>query len=145
MLRGRAAESLLLRPPSPDSAKSGEGESSTDKNNSTDKSTSQDPSSNKRPNTPQRSRKTSSSTNSSSLLSKVKGSNPSRKGMTPEELAAERLEVQHMVDDLDSLGGRNEHAVFRSIPPSDDSCTDQDENRILQPQEHPFSLVGGVL
>lgn len=145
MLRGRAAENFLLRPPSPDSGGSGEG--STDKSSLT--APSETP--NKKPNTPQQPRSTRKSTPSNnasnvSVVNTLKAKiNSSRKGMSVEELEMERVEIDRMVNDLESLGPRDKHVVFRSLPAIDDgSAIDEDAeaaNRILQPQEHPFSLV----
>jgi hypothetical protein len=147
VLRGRAAENLLMRPPSPES-EAGEA-NSTDKNNAPSSENT-----NKRPNTAHRSRRGAQNSSSSSnnnnkkggnnTASSVAATNASRKGvLTPEEMAAERLEVERMVNDLDSLGPPDNHAVFRRIPPSNDTMggAEEEEDRILQPQQHPFALV----
>jgi hypothetical protein len=144
VLRGRAAENLLMRPPSPES-EAGEA-NSTDKNNAPSSDNT-----NKRPNTAHRSRRGAQNSNNNSnkkggnnTASSVAATNASRKGvLTPEEMAAERLEVERMVNDLDSLGPPDNHAVFRRIPPSNDTMggAEEEEDRILQPQQHPFALV----
>jgi len=136
ILRARAAERLLLRPPSPDVNKN---ENSTDKSGNASTANTSGATSTvggeKRPNTPTgRSRKASQGAGGK----QQKGSN--RKGATQEEIEAEVLEVERFVNDLESLGPRDHHYVFRSIPALDDSTSRADDSRLLQSQLHPLTL-----